>query len=153
MSRTSVIPDLIDAMVADFAALTGMESVQVCDGLPLINDTGTYLYVGVDDPDGMKVSSADADQTWPHATAHARNEDGGITLACESIDGEGDLKACRDEAFRVAGLVQDRLRATPTLGVTGVLWTSYANHRLEQAQTSAGAAALLTFRIAFTARI
>jgi hypothetical protein len=34
-----------------------------------------------------------------------------------------------------------------------VLWTSYANHRLEQAQTSAGAAALLTFRIAFTARI
>lgn len=153
MSRTSVIPDLIDAMISDFAALTGMESVQVCDGLPLTNDPGTYLYVGVDDPDGMKVASADAEQTWPHATAQARNEDGGITLACESIDGEGDIKACRDEVFRVVGLVQTRLRATPTLGVTGVLWTSYANHRLEQAQTSAGAAALLTFRISFSARI
>ena len=153
MSRTSVIPDLIDAMVSNFAALPDLSDVEVSDGLSLTNEPGTYLFVGVDDPEGLKVSSADADQTWPHATAQARNEDGAITLAVESINGDGTAKDARDEVYRVAGAIQDRLRATPTLGVSGVLWTSFANHRLEQGQTRDGASALLTFRITFTARL
>lgn len=153
MSLTSLIPDLIDAMVSDFAALTGMASVTVCDGLPLVNDDGTFLYVGVDDPDGMRVTAADAEQSWPHATAQARNEEGAVTLACESLDGAGDLKACRDEVFRVAGLVQDRLRMSKTLGVPGVMWLNCTSLRLEQAQTGDGASALLTFRVNYQARI
>lgn len=153
MSRTSVVPDLIDAMVSDFAALSDLSGVEVSDGLSLTNEPGTYLYVGVDDPEGLKVSAADADQTWPHATAQARNEEGSITLAVESINGDGAAKDARDEVYRVAGAIQDRLCATPTLGVPGVLWTSFANHRLEQAQSSEGASALITFRITFTARI
>lgn len=153
MSRTSVIPDLIDAMVSDFAALPDLADVEVSDGFTLANEPGTYLYVGVDDPEGMKAASAEADQTWPHATAQARNEDGSITLAVESINGDGSAKDARDEVYRVAGAIQDRLRATPTLAVAGVLWMSFANHRLEQGQTRDGASALLTFRITFTARI
>ena len=153
MTRTSVIPDLIDVMVSDFAALSGMEAVQVSDGLPLSNEPGTYLFVGVDDPDGMRTTSADSEQSWPHATAHSRSEEGAITLAVESRDGEGTAKTVRDEVYRVAGLIQDRLRASKTLGVPGVLWLSFSTHRLEQAQTMDGATALLTFRVTFTARI
>ena len=150
---TSRIPALIDAMLADFPTLVGLGSVTVCDGLPLTNETGTYLYVGVDDPDGLRVAAADAEQSWPHAVAQGRDEEGGVTLACESIDGGGDLKACRDEVFRVVGLVQDRLRASKTLDVPGVLWLNATQLRFEQAQTSVGAAALLTFRVNYQARI
>jgi len=153
VSRTSVVPDLIDAMVSDFGALPALADVTVSDGLALTNEIGTYLWVGVDDPDGMKTASADADQAWPHATAQARNEEGGITLSVESITGDGNPKDVRDEVYRVAGAIQTRLRESKTLGVPGVLWLSFANHRLEQGQTRDGAVALLTFRITFTARI
>lgn len=153
MSRTSVVPDLIDAMVSDFGALPALADVTVSDGLALTNEIGTYLWVGVDDPDGMKTASADADQTWPHATAQARNEEGGITLSVQSITGDGNPKDVRDEVYRVAGAIQTRLRESKTLGVPGVLWLSFANHRLDQWQTRDGAVALLTFRITFTARI
>lgn len=150
---SSVIPALIDAMVADFGALPALSGVEVWDGLPMTNAPGTYLFIGVDDPDVTKVSAADAEQEWPHATAQSRNEDGAITLACESIDGSGDLKACRDEVFRVVGVVLDRVRTTKTLGVPGVLWLNSTGLRLEQGQGDAGASALLTFRITYTARI
>lgn len=153
MSRTSVVPDLIDAMVADFGALAALGDVLVCDGLPLTNDDGTYLFVGVDDPDGMRTTSADSEQAWPHATSHSRSEDGAVTLAVEAREGSGTAKDVRDEVYRVAGVVQDRLRASKTLGVPGVLWLSFSSHRLEQAQTRDGATALLTFRITFQARL
>lgn len=151
--RTSVIPDLIDAMVTGFAALTGMEDVSVSDGLPLSNNEGTYLYVGVSDPNATQTAAARSTQTWPLATFTAREETGDITLAVESIDGGGDIKAVRDEVFRVAGLIQDHLRTSKTLGVAGVLWLSYSDSDLDQAQAPAGAAAMLTFKIHYTARI
>ena len=49
--------------------------------------------------------------------------------------------------------IQTALRASTTLGVPGVLWLSFTNLRLEQAQGAGGAGALLTFQIDFTARI
>ena len=150
---TSRIPALIDAMVSDFVALAELADVVVSDGLALTNEPGTYLWVGVDDPDGLRVPSADAEQEWPHATAQSRNETGSVTLACESTNGEADTKAARDEVFRVAGVIQDRVRTSKTLGVPGVLWLNVSGLRLEQAQTRDGAAALLTFRINFQARI
>ena len=48
--RSSVVPDLIDAMVAQFGALPALADVTVSDGYPLTNEPGTYLFVGVDDP-------------------------------------------------------------------------------------------------------
>lgn len=151
--RTSVIPDLIDAMVADFASLLGDE-VTVSDGYPVTNNPGTYLFVGVDDPtDRTPATSATATQDWPLATPTGRSEEGDVTLAAESWNGEADQKRARDEVFGVAGAIQNRLRESKTLGVPGVLWLSFTDLRLEQAQSPAGAAALLTFRIQFKARL
>lgn len=150
--RTSVIPDLVDAMVAQFTPLLG-DYVTVSDGLPLTNNPGTYLFVGVDDPDGTRTASADSEQSWPHATAVGRNEEGAVTLAAESYDGAGDAKAARDQVFAVAGALQDYVRTSKTLGVPGVLWLNFSSLRLEQAQAPTGAFALLTFRINFQARL
>lgn len=152
--RSSVVPDLIDAMVAQFGALPALADVTVSDGYPLTNEQGSYLFVGVDDPESAsRAASATATQEWPHATAHSRNEAGAVTLACESWNGDADQKAARDEVFRVAAEIQTALRASTTLGVPGVLWLSFTNLRLEQAQGAGGAGALLTFQIDFTARI
>ena len=88
------MPDLIDAMVAQFAALPELADVTVSDGYPLTNEPGTYLFVGVDDPESAtRAASATATQEWPHATAHSRNEAGAVTLACESWNGDADQKA------------------------------------------------------------
>ena len=152
--RSSVVPDLIDAMVAQFGALPALADVTVSDGYPLTNEPGTYMFVGVDDPESAsRAASATATQEWPHATAHSRNEAGAVTLACESWNGDADQKAARDEVFRVAAEIQTALRASTTLEVPGVLWLSFTNLRLEQAQGAGGAGALLTFQIDFTARI
>ena len=151
--RTSIIPDLIDAMVADFAGLLGDE-VTVSDGYPVTNNPGTYLFVGVDDPtDRTPATSATATQDWPLATPTGRHEEGDVTLAAESWNGEADQKRARDEVFGVAGAIQNRLRESKTLGVPGVLWLSFTNLRLEQAQAEAGAGARLVFQVHFEARI
>ena len=80
---------------------------------------------------------------------------GGRQLGIRARPGEcgADQKAARDEVFRVAAEIQTALRASTTLGVPGVLWLSFTNLRLEQAQGAGGAGALLTFQIDFTARI
>jgi len=151
--RTSVIPDLLDAMVDQFAVLLG-DGVTVSDGYPVTNEPGCYLFVGVDDPESRTpASSASASQEWPLATPTGRKEEGDLTLAVESWNGDGDQKAARDEVFAVAGQIQDELRSSKTLGVAGVLWLSFTNLRLEQAQSPAGAGARLVFDIHFQARI
>lgn len=150
--RTSVIPDLIDAMVGTFSGL--LPDVTVSDGYPITNNPGTYLFVGVDDPtDRTPALSASATQEWPLATPTARNEDGDVTLSAESWNGEADQKRARDEVFAVAGAIQDRLRQSKTLGVPGVMWLSFTDLRLEQAQSEVGAGARLVFRVHFKARI
>ena len=55
--------------------------------------------------------------------------------------------------FGVAGALQDYVRTSKTLDVLGVLWLNFTSLRLEQAQASGGAFALLTFRINFQARL
>lgn len=150
--RTSVVPDLIDTMVADFAAR--LPGVIVSDGYSGLNEPGTALYVGVDDPASTSpANAATSSQDWPLLTGRSRDETGEVTLAVEALDGSGDAKAARDGVFAVAGVVQDRLRESITLEVPGVLWLGYTSQTLNQAQTPDGAVALLRFTIAFKARI
>ena len=87
------------------------------------------------------------------ACHHALAQRGWRGHARESWNGDADQKAARDEVLRVAAEIQTALRASTTLGVPGVLWLSFTNLRLEQAQGAGGAGALLTFQIDFTARI
>lgn len=153
---TSVIPALIDALVA--AARTALPNTRVSDGIGATDDPGDFLMIGVEDPDIEGAAfSADAKQDWASVgTGAPRDEQGEITCVAVSWNGNGPegAKAARDAAYAIAAAVEDLLRATPSLGVDGLLWTGFgSSSQLSQAQGDGGASALLVFRINFRARI
>lgn len=148
-----IYADLIDAMVADFAALPALADVTVTDGQPRTNNPGAYLFVGVDDPDSSSSDGATGTQTWPLHGNVSREDDGQILLAAFADNGDGEMKAARDAVDLVLEAVQDRVRANPTLSVPGVLWLSFSEYRYRPKQYDSGAGVLLFFRINFKARI
>lgn len=151
--RPSVVPDLIDALVAQVPPYLA-EGVIVQDGLPTTWDVGDFLYVGVTDPDSpTPTPAATSTQEWPLATATGRNESGSLTCYAYVQRGSADAKEARDAAFAITAAVQDLLRGDVRLGVPGVIRTSFESLDFDQGQTPDGALAVVTFRIAFAARI
>lgn len=151
---TSVVPDLIDALVS--TSRTALPDVNVYDGVSVTLDPGDYLMVGVEDPDlEGAVFSADTRQEWATVgTGAPRNEEGDVTCVALSWNGDGDQKVARDAAYAIAAGLEDALRANPSLGVSSLLWTGFgSSSQLSQAQGKGGASALLVFRIHFKARI
>lgn len=152
MSRaTLVYADVIDALVEQLPAV--LADVEVCDGAPLTNEPGTYLFVGVDDPDTTSSMGAAGVQSWPTSGFADREDEGDIFLAAFAEDGSGDLRSARDESNRAMLGVQDYVRANPTLGIPGVLWLSFSDYSYRPTQDGEGAAVLLFFRLHYTARI
>lgn len=150
---TSVVPAVIDALVAQ--ATEALSDVKVYDGFGITDNPGDFLMVGVDDPDTESAAnSANSQQEWPHVGHSTRDETGEITLVALSWNGKADAKVARDGAYAISAAVEDLLRTDPTLGVAGVLWTSFGTStELTQQQGEGGASALLVFKIAFMARI
>lgn len=152
---TSVIPGLMDAIIETAeSAVVGarvIDSIGAADG-----DPGDYLMVGVEDPDveGYTVS-ARSKQEWANANYTSREEEGDITCAAYSWNGNGDQKAARDAVYATVGDLEQALRDNPPQNQSDVLWTSFAvtNSELNQIQSASGAGALLLFSIHFEARI
>lgn len=151
--RPSVVPDLIDALVAQVPPYLA-EGVIVQDGQPDTWEVGDWLYVGVTDPDSpTPTNGASATQEWPLATATARNESGTLTCYALVIRGDGSVKDARDAVFAIAAGVMRLLRDDIRLGIPGMVRTSFESLDFDQGQTPDGALAVVTFRIAFAARI
>ena len=156
---TSVVPDLIDALVTTAEALTGdgnpLEGVLVLDGFGVTEDPGDFLMIGVDDPDSDDPAfSADVKQDWANATYTAVDEEGDIACAVLSWSGDTDQKTVRDRVYAITAAVENMLRANPSLDLPTLLWTKFGvSSQLTQNQDEQGALALLVFRIHFRARI
>ena len=148
-----IFADLIDAMVADFAELPALADVAVTDGPPRVNDPGAYLFVGIDNPDDDNGVGASGTQTWPLATNSAREDTGEIWMAAYADNGDGDMKAARDACTSVVEAIQDRVRANLTLGVPRLLWLQFGDYSYRPMQTANGAAAVILFRVTYSARI
>lgn len=149
---TSVVPALIDALVS--GARAALTDRIVYDGFGISNDPGEFLMVGVSD-DGPDASRAvSSHQEWANANHTARDEEGDITCMAVSWNGDADQKAARDGAYATKAAVENMCRTNPSLGLDNVLWTSAGtDENLEQNQDDAGALAILTFTIAYQARI
>lgn len=151
---TSVVPALIDALVTQ--ATAALPTATVFDGTGVTNQPGDYLMVGVEDPDSDAESTAatTSEVPGPIATTRPRDETGEVVLLAHSWNGDGNAKTARDAVYALAAAVANLCRATPGLGVTGLLWTGYGSAtQLVQNQDSNGARAYLVFRISFRARI
>jgi hypothetical protein len=152
---TSVIPALIDALVAAAKAALPPQGIVTLDGFGVTEFVGNYLMIGVDDPYRPDAStSATSQQSWAHANYTTRDEEGHITCAALSYSGDAVAKTARDSAYATTVAVENLLRANPTLGLPTLLWTSYGtNTSLEQSQDEDGSWALIVFDVYFRARI
>lgn len=174
IGRTSVVPDLIDALIDLWRSQSDLAGVKVTDGISTAYELGTYLMVGVDDPELTQWTSAEATQEWALATPTGRNESGSITCLVQAWSGDVTPGAARREAFRVFAAVQESLWTTgPTmtaqpdlvpavfrsafgvsaLAVIGVWKAGVGAHRLIQAQNDEGALASIIFQLNFNARL
>lgn len=152
---TSVIPALIDALVASAKNALPSQGIVVLDGYGVTEFVGNYLMIGVDDPYKPDASiSASSAQDWAHANYTTRDEEGDITCAALSYSGDANQKTARDSAFATTAAMENLLRANPTLGLANLLWTSYGTStQLEQSQDADGSWALIVFSVHFRARI
>lgn len=150
MSRPSVLPDLVDALVA--ACTTALTAATVTDGLAFEWNTGDYLMIGVDDPDGLKAQAGNAEQE--QVTNNDRDESGDLTCAALAVNGQADQKSARDAVFGLMAAVESLLRARSVI-VSGVkFWQlDLASFVYSQNIPDLGTSALLVFRIHYVARI
>jgi len=167
--RTSVVPDLIDAIVTTMQAAVAAAVISdptgiladlcVEDGPQLDTGDQDSLQVGVSDPESTDLVTAatGSEKPGPFGTNHPRDEIGEIFLVAQAWNGDSDgtaTKQARDHVYAIAGAVAMVARSNPSWGVSGVLWTGYgSNSLLRQSQDDNGARASLTFRISYRARI
>lgn len=153
MTTTSVVFDLVDALVSRF---TDALSVNVFDGYGITDDPGDFLMVGVEDPDSDRATSSEGKQEWAGLGAKARYEEGTVTCIAMSWNGDADLKAARAAAKATTVAVESNLRSDPNLGgvVAGLMWTGYGTRtELIQLQATDGACVMCVFDVAFKARL
>lgn len=144
-----IFADLIVAMVADFSTLPALADVTVCGGQPLTNNPGTYLFVGIDNPDDERGVGARGTQTWPLASYTYWEDAGEIWMATYADNGDGDAHAALEAVAGAMEAVRDRIHANPTMGVPHVTRVEFSSY--DYTPLSPGAA-YCTFRLTFTAR-
>lgn len=153
MARSSVVPDLLDALLSTFAPL--VPKFTVSDGFPVESNSGDYLAVGVDDPASTAPApSARSDIEWAGASrAVGLNETGEVTCAIWARRGESDTSTARDAVYDALSAIQGSLRDPSALAVDGLWSTWLASTQLSQDQTPDGVLVLLVFRVGFKARL
>lgn len=150
----SVIPQVIDALVALVKGVVDTNTVIVSEGYPLTLDTVDAVLIGVQDPKSDdQAMSASSQQRWV-ATGGRREEDGEITCAVLATEGGSDLQVARNRAFTILAAIENALRANVSLGIGtlvqaeyGVQLDYYSN------QTPQGAEVTVIFHVHFQARI
>ena len=176
--RAFVEPALIDALVSACGVL--LPDIAVSDCYSLLNDPRDSLFVGIADPgSATPARAASSSIEWAGETrSGGRDQRGTITLHALAERGDDNIKAARDSAFAIVGVVDELARQgwarTPTGGlvillqtalipagetplldvhVPGVLNLNITATHLDQAQPGTGAEAAVTFDLGYRARI
>lgn len=160
MASVSVVPALIDALVAQATAAVGLTGAEatVYDGVGNADIAGDYLMIGVDDPDGPDwARSASVTRDFETVGGGAYNdidEEGDIACVALSWNGSTDQKSVRDAVYAIAEALAGVCRTNPTLGIDRLLWALYGGRSdLLQVQNENGVLARLEFQIHFRALI
>lgn len=155
---TSLVPAIIDAMVAQVVPYlpVATPAVKVYDGFGITEDPAiNVLMIGVDDADAKDAAlSAEAHQDWAFVGNLRRDEEGFISCAAVSWDGDANMKAARDGAYAIMGAVEQLCRNAPTLGISNLVATSFGGRTtLSQNQAQQGSIAVVGFRVNFHGRL
>jgi hypothetical protein len=135
----------------------------VIDGSGVSEDYGfRYVMIGVEDPDNDEAALAvEVQQEWLYIGGQSRQEDG--TVSCCAVAWSGDsgggdnadaaAKPVRDQAYEQVAAFEQALRATPDLGVDGLLWAELRTGSLSQWPTDTGTIAFVFFQVHYRAHI
>jgi hypothetical protein len=155
---TSVVFDLIGALVDTFTTALG-STARVFDGaLPTEDAPTSFVMVGIGDPYNTSPdTAADSTQTWAGLGAHARDEQGTITCCAVSWNGDGaGLAAARAGVKAITETIAATLKASPNLNntVPGLLWTGMGSRGTwTPIQAEDGSSLVHYFEIQFRARL
>lgn len=152
----SAVPALLSALVT--LAETELPECIVSLGRCVSDDIGTYVMVGMGNPDSSRPNAATSTQDWATTgPSPSREESGELRLAVYDFNGDGDQDAAMTAVFEAATALTNALRASPAAlaaGVASVMWTSPpTNTTFDVEQDDSGAHALLMFDIGFRARL
>jgi hypothetical protein len=154
MATSAVLP-LMQAIRTAAEDAFAASDLSVYLGLPVNDDPGDYLVVGVARPeDDGSMQTASAQQSWASVGARSRDEEGDIFCALSVFNGDADVED---------GLVRRRATSTrsrtcaganPSFGVAQVLWTGFGpSTDWDHQQYERGVAVNTFFSIHFRARI
>lgn len=154
MSTASAVPATIDALVTLFtASLAGVAAVYDGPGLTDSADAAR-LHVGLSDVDADDFDvAASAEQGWPWIGHTQRDETFAVHCVAWATNGDADLKAARDAAYRVVQAVTDALQADPSFGAVVLFSAGVTTATLLQLQYQDGAEVRLPFDIECRARL
>lgn len=155
--RSSVVPDLIAALVAQLT--TVLPGVSVTTGLDSGIRSGPALAVGVIDPEA-KTPTTGATSTIEWSTSMSTdgfNESGDLSLAAIVTSGSTDLEDAISQAYGILSDVIGYLRSSwsnhDLLGVEGLWDLHVTSTELTPALSDSGCVAYLLFHLAFQATI
>lgn len=149
MGAISLLPNMIDALLAAFTTAVG-PSTPVYDGLPPASTADPeYLVVG-DDGSG-KVDST-FDQNWAALGKRAKDELGVVYCVVSVQTGDTVLKPSRDRAFQLIGLCETALKDNVDLDRL-VLWTNFTGGTYRTIQNTKGSAVSVSFTVTYKARL
>lgn len=169
--RPSVVPDLIDALVARCTLLlpgTEAEPVTVCDGYAMTNNAGTHLLIGVarDIVSDSTAPAVTGEQTFQSVSGRDREETGLLGCAIYALEGGRDdaQKVARDRAYGVLATIETDLRDNPRValdpdavppvaGVPGLLHLHVSDVDYRPGIGPDGVEALVSFNLSYRARI
>jgi hypothetical protein len=156
---STIVFDLVSALV-DTCASVVPSGVAVYDGQPSTDDPGSFLMVGVADPNSAdSATSASGTLEWAGLGHNTSKEHGTITCCAMAWTGNVGNAAQKDvrQAVRdISSAVEVVLRTDPNLGgvVPGLNWVRYAGDwNLEQLSAFDGVAAVFHFEIAYQASL
>lgn len=155
MSRDSLVPGLLLAMVAAAETELAALDVTVSLGFDGTADGGDYLWIGVEDPFSASLGpAASASQEWAGSQRQTgRNESGDVWCCIESWNGEGRMADALTRCHAILAPFASWLRAADNADVPGLLHVGVANIATDLALSGTDAVARLVVRVHFEGRI
>ena len=126
-----------DAIIAALQAAPGM--VDVFDGAPTPGfDPYEAVYVGWSGGEDDDTAGTISQEYHDTGIAATRDETLSIDYVVQAVRGDDDMSTARARTVEILGLVETTLRATPALGVDGVIFVEVSAGSVRQVRNADG---------------
>ncbi len=138
-----------DAIIAALQAAPGM--VEVFDGAPTPGfDPYEAVYIGWSGGEDDETAGTISQEYHDTGIAAKRDETLSIDYVVQAVRGDDDMSTARTRTVEILGIVETTLRATPALGLDGVLYVEVSAGSVRQVRNADGIGVEITGSITVT---